>query len=61
MSPKYLFHFLQYKKVPSLGYSRHYKLLKEIDVIYPKSLSLQSKISDELDMITEMISKYDEQ
>lgn len=61
MSPKYLFHFLQYKKVPSLGYSRHYKLLKEIDVIYPKSLSIQSKISDELDMITEMISKYDEQ
>lgn len=61
ISPKYLFHFLQYKKVPSLGYSRHYKLLKEIDVIYPKSLSIQSKISDELDMITEMISKYDEQ
>ena len=61
MSPKYLFHFLQYKKVPSLGYSRHYKLLKEIDVIYPKSLSIQSNISDELDMITEMISKYDEQ
>ena len=47
ISPKYLFHFLQYKKVPSLGYSRHYKLLKEIDVIYPKSLSIQSKISDE--------------
>ena len=61
MSPKYLFHFLQYKKVPSLGYSRHYKLLKEIGVIYPKSLSIQSNISDELDMITEMISKYDEQ
>ena len=61
ISPKYLFHFLQYKKVPSLGYSRHYKLLKEIDVIYPKSLSIQSNISDELDMITEMISKYDEQ
>lgn len=61
ISPKYLFHFLQYKKVPSLGYSRHYKLLKEIDVFYPTSLSIQSKISDELDMITEMISKYDEQ
>ena len=61
ISPKFLFHFLQYKKVPSLGYSRHYKLLKEIDVIYPKSLSIQSNISDELDMITEMISKYDEQ
>ena len=61
ISPKFLFHFLQYKKVPSLGYSRHYKLLKEIDVFYPTSLSIQSKISDELDMITEMISKYDEQ
>ena len=61
ISPKYLFHFLQYKKVPSLGYSRHYKLLKEIDVFYPTSLSIQSKISDELDKITEMISKYDEQ
>ena len=61
LSPKYLYHFLQYKKVPSLGYSRHYKLLKDIDVIFPKSLSLQLNVSNELDMITEMISKYDEQ
>ena len=61
LSPKYLYHFLQYKKVPSLGYSRHYKLLKDIDVIFPKSLSMQINVSNELDMITEMISKYDEQ
>lgn len=61
LSPKYLYHFLQYKKVPSLGYSRHYKLLKDIDVIFPTSLSTQLNVSSELDMITELISKYDEQ
>ena len=31
----YLFHFLKAYKIPSLGYSRHYKLLKDINLLLP--------------------------
>ena len=32
---KFFLYYLKWCKIPSLGYSRHYKLLKEIDVPIP--------------------------
>ena len=46
----YLFHFLKAYKIPSLGYSRHYKLLKEIDFLLPP-LSLQKAFAKKVEAI----------
>ncbi len=35
ISPVFLLHYLKACKIPSLGYSRHYKLLKEMSVAVP--------------------------
>ena len=34
--PKFFFYQLQTANLDSLGYARHYKLLKELDIAYPK-------------------------
>jgi type I restriction enzyme S subunit len=46
---KYFYYFLQYIDLGSLGYARHYRLLKEINVAYPKSLPEQQRIVSILD------------
>jgi|LauGreDrversion4_2_1035121.scaffolds.fasta_scaffold257588_2 type I restriction enzyme S subunit len=46
---KYFYYYLQNIDLGSLGYARHYRLLKEIKVVYPKSLSEQEKIVSILD------------
>jgi type I restriction enzyme S subunit len=46
--PKYLYRYLQSRKIPSAGYSRHYKFLKEIHVPRP-SLDEQRRIAEILD------------
>ncbi len=55
LNAKLLYYYLLWYKIPNLGYSRHYKLLKEIDIpISP--LSEQQSIVAELDKINELIS-----
>lgn len=55
LNAKLLYYYLLWYKIPNLGYSRHYKLLKEIDIPVP-SLSEQQSIVAELDKINELIS-----
>lgn len=49
IDPKYFYYFLQNIDLGSLGYARHYRLLKEINVAYPKSLPEQQRIVAILD------------
>lgn len=42
--------YLELSKIPSLGYSRHYKLLKELNVFTPP-LSLQEEFASKIEMI----------
>ena len=55
LQAKTLLYYLQWYNIPSLGYSRHYKLLKELSIPIP-SLSEQQSIIAELDKINELIS-----
>lgn len=56
LSAKFLYYYLWWCKIPSLGYSRHYKLLKELSIPVPP-LSEQERIVSELDLLTEVIDK----
>ncbi len=47
--PKYFYYYLQANPVKSLGYARHYRILKELDVHYPKSIDEQKRIVAILD------------
>jgi len=60
LNAKFLLYFLQWYKIPNLGYSRHYKLLKEINVPVPLK-SVQLDIVAELDQINELIRLKKEQ
>ncbi len=53
---KFFMYYLKWCKIPSLGYSRHYKILKEIQVPIPP-LSTQSRIVSELDLLQSIIDK----
>jgi restriction endonuclease S subunit len=55
LNAKFLFFYLQWYNIPSLGYSRHYKLLKEISIPVPP-LPTQQSIVSELDKINELIA-----
>lgn len=55
LNAKLLYYYLLWYKIPNLGYSRHYKLLKELDIPLPP-LSEQQSIVAELDKINELIS-----
>ena len=57
---KFLFYYLKWYKIPSLGYSRHYKLLKEISVPIPPIL-IQQNIVSELDQLSDIISLKQQQ
>ena len=54
--PKFLFYYLIWLKVPSLGYSRHYKLLRETCVPIP-SQTEQAHIVGELDLLSSILEK----
>lgn len=60
LSAKFLSYFLRWYKVPSLGYSRHFKLLKEVQVPVP-SVQEQEKIVAELDCLSGIIEKKKQQ
>jgi len=49
IDPRFFFYFLQNVDLGSLGYARHYRLLKELKVSYPKSLPEQQHIVSILD------------
>ncbi len=57
---KFFFYYLQSCKIPSLGYSRHYKLLKELKTPIPP-LPEQERIVAELDCLSSIIEKQKEQ
>lgn len=50
INSKFFFYFLTWLKLPSLGYSRHYKLLKESSIPIPP-LPIQEAIVKELDTL----------
>ena len=60
INAKFLKYYLESCKIPSLGYSRHYKLLKEIKVPIPP-LAEQEKIVAELDCLFGIIEKKKQQ
>jgi len=60
LDAKFLLSFLTWYKIPNLGYSRHYKLLKEISVPVPP-IADQQWIVAELDCLNEMIAVKQEQ
>ncbi len=60
LNAKFFKLYLEYCKIPSLGYSRHYKLLKEINVPIPP-LPEQEKIVAELDCLSGIIEKKKQQ
>lgn len=51
---KFLYYFLKWKNIPSLGYSRHFRLLKELKYPCPHS-KVQTTVISELDKINELI------
>lgn len=55
LDAKFLMYFLKSYKIPSLGYSRHYKLLKEISVPVPERAE-QEWIVGELDCLSGIIA-----
>ena len=60
LSAKFLSYYLRWYKVPSLGYSRHFKLLKEASVPVPP-VQEQEKIVAELDCLSGIIEKKKQQ
>ena len=60
LSAKFLLHYLTWCNIPSLGYSRHYKLLKELYIPVPP-LSEQSRVVSELDLLQSIIDKQQAQ
>lgn len=60
LNAKFLLYYLQWYKIPNLGYSRHYKLLKELNIPLPPK-STQLAIVSELDKINELICLKKEQ
>lgn len=46
--PKFVYHFLRFRQIPSAGYSRHFKFLKEVEVPQPP-LPEQRRIAAILD------------
>lgn len=50
--PKFFFYWLKAINLSSLGYARHYKLLKELEIVYPGLLE-QERIVNKLDAFSE--------
>lgn len=60
LDSRFFYYFLQSVKLKDLGYARHYRLLKEIKILYPESLSEQRRIVKILDEVSERIGKAKE-
>jgi type I restriction enzyme S subunit len=57
IDPRYFYYFLKNIDLGNLGYARHYRLLKEVKVSYPKSLPEQQRIVSILDRAFAAIAK----
>lgn len=57
---KYLYYYLKSKDIPNLGYSRHFKLLKDLEFNIPNTVE-QNNIVGKLDKICLMIDKRQQQ
>jgi len=57
IDPRYFYYYLQNVNLSDLGYARHYRLLKEIKIHYPKSLPEQKRIVIILDKSFAAIDK----
>lgn len=60
INPKYFYYYLKNIDLGKLVYARHYRLLKEQNVSYPKSLEEQKQIVSILDKAFEKIDKSKE-
>lgn len=60
INAKYFYYYLKSQRIQSLGYSRHYKVLKETMVPVP-SLADQQRIVDELDLLSGIVEKKNAQ
>jgi type I restriction enzyme S subunit len=60
LDPRFFYYFLQSIKLKNLGYARHYRLLKELDISYPESISEQKRIVKVLDDVFEQTVKLKE-
>lgn len=60
LDARFFYYFLQSVDLKSLGYARHYRLLKEIEFSYPESFLEQRRIVKILDEVFEGIGKAKE-
>lgn len=60
INAKFFLYYLITSRIPSLGYSRHYKLLKELNIPVPP-IAEQDKIVAELDCLSGIIEKKKQQ
>ena len=51
LNAKYFYYFLMANPIKELGYARHYRLLKELDIRFPHSLTEQKRIVAILDEV----------
>ncbi len=58
--PRYLYYFLLANPVKTLGYARHFKLVKELEIRFPRSLAEQKRIVAVLDEAFEAIERAEE-
>ncbi len=58
LSAKYLYYFIKWSNIPSNGYARHFKFLKEVKIKCPTDKSTQQTIVSELDVVQAMIDGY---
>ena len=60
INSRFLYYFLKSITLENLGYARHYRLLKDVEISYPNSLSEQDKIIKTIDEIFNNIAKAKE-
>jgi type I restriction enzyme, S subunit len=59
LSAKFLLYFLMANPIKSIGYARHYRLLKELNVGFP-ALPEQTKVNERLDELSQRIDQLQE-
>ncbi|MDD5757988.1 MAG: restriction endonuclease subunit S [Desulfobulbaceae bacterium] len=52
LDSSFLFYWLKYVPLHNLGYSRHYKLLKEKSIIFPEDVTVQRRIVELIGKLT---------